>query len=187
MIDYKVINMEIGKKIREIRQMNMLTQQELADRCELSKGYISQLERDLTSPSIATLINILQCLGTDFKEFFYDASDTQVVFREEDFFESENDKLKHKVKWIVPNSQKNAMEPIIMELPQGGMSVEESPHSGEEFGYVLEGIIELKLGSKKYRAKKGESFYYEAVSNHSIRNVGKKRALILWVASPPNF
>ena len=41
-----------------------LTQEELADRSELSKGFISQLERDLTSPSIATLMDILQCLGT---------------------------------------------------------------------------------------------------------------------------
>ena len=56
--------MEIGKKIRELRMMKGLTQEELADRSELSKGFISQLERDLTSPSITTLIDILQCLGT---------------------------------------------------------------------------------------------------------------------------
>ena len=62
--------MEIGKKIKELRVMKGLTQEELADRSELSKGFISQLERDLTSPSISTLVDILQCLGTDLKEFF---------------------------------------------------------------------------------------------------------------------
>lgn len=62
-------SIEIGKKIRDIRTQKGLTQEELADRCELSKGFISQLERDLTSPSIATLIDILQCLGTDLKSF----------------------------------------------------------------------------------------------------------------------
>ena len=56
--------MDIGKKIKELRVAKGLTQEELADRSELSKGFISQLERDLTSPSIATLMDILQCLGT---------------------------------------------------------------------------------------------------------------------------
>ena len=52
--------MEIGLKIKELRLKKQLTQEELADRCELTKGYISQLENDLTSPSIATLKDILQ-------------------------------------------------------------------------------------------------------------------------------
>ena len=56
--------MDIGKKIRELRIQIGLTQEELADRAELSKGFISQVERNLTSPSIATLTDILQCLGT---------------------------------------------------------------------------------------------------------------------------
>lgn len=62
--------MKIGGKIKELRIQKSLTQEELADRCELSKGFISQLERDLTSPSIATLVDILQCLGTNLEEFF---------------------------------------------------------------------------------------------------------------------
>ena len=62
--------MEIGRKIKARRQSLGLTQSELADRAELSKGFISQLERDLTSPSIATLMDILECLGTDLREFF---------------------------------------------------------------------------------------------------------------------
>ena len=64
--------MDIGKKIKELRVLTGLTQEELADRAELSKGFISQLERNLTSPSIATLIDILQCLGTNLNEFFSD-------------------------------------------------------------------------------------------------------------------
>ena len=64
--------MELGEKIKELRNKQGLTQEELADRSELSKGFISQLERDLTSPSIATLVDILQCLGTNLNEFFSD-------------------------------------------------------------------------------------------------------------------
>lgn len=79
--------MEIGSKLKELRMSKGLTQEELANRAELSKGFISQLERDLTSPSIATLVDILQCLGTDLKDFFCDDSDDQVVFRDSDYFE----------------------------------------------------------------------------------------------------
>ena len=57
--------MEIGVKIKQLRQQRGLTQEELASRTELTKGFISQLERDLTSPSIATLMDILEALGTD--------------------------------------------------------------------------------------------------------------------------
>ena len=77
--------MEIGKKLKELRIAKNLTQEELADRAELSKGFISQLERDLTSPSIATLVDILQCLGTDLKDFFSEETDEQIVFGSEDF------------------------------------------------------------------------------------------------------
>ena len=61
--------MSIGAKLKELRILKGLTQEELADRAELSKGFISQVERDLTSPSIATLMDILQCLGTTIGEF----------------------------------------------------------------------------------------------------------------------
>ena len=62
--------MSIGNRLKELRVLKGLTQEELADRAELSKGFISQVERDLTSPSIATLTDILQCLGTSLSEFF---------------------------------------------------------------------------------------------------------------------
>ena len=70
--------MDIGLKLKELRIQKSLTQEELADRAELSKGFISQLERNLTSPSISTLTDILQCLGTDLKEFFNEEEDLRL-------------------------------------------------------------------------------------------------------------
>lgn len=61
--------MKIGEKIKRLRVLNGLTQEELANRCELTKGFISQVERDLTSPSIATLVDILESLGTNLRDF----------------------------------------------------------------------------------------------------------------------
>ena len=79
--------MDIGAKVKELRTLKGLTQEELADRAELSKGFISQLERDLTSPSIATLMDILQCLGTTLGEFFNETAEEQIVFGKQDYFE----------------------------------------------------------------------------------------------------
>lgn len=179
--------MQIGEKIKRLRIEKQLTQEELANRCELSKGFISQLENDLTSPSIATLIDILEILGTNLKEFFSDDSQEKVTYKDEDMFETENEDLKYKLMWLVPNAQKNEMEPIMITLEPNGRYIEEEPHEGEEFGYVLSGTITLHLGDKKYKVKKGESFYYKPRVNHYISNPGKTQSKVIWISTPPSF
>ena len=62
--------MDLGNKIKQMRTMLDLTQEELANRCELTKSYISQLENNKTSPSLATLTQILEVLGTNLADFF---------------------------------------------------------------------------------------------------------------------
>ena len=177
--------MDIGNKLKELRVLKGLTQEELADRAELSKGFISQLERNLTSPSIATLMDILQCLGTTIGEFFNEAPDEQIVFGRQDYFEKFDTELQNEIKWIIPNAQKNIMEPILLTLMAGGSTSPDNPHEGEEFGYVLQGSVSIHLGNKIYKAKKGESFYFTADKKHYLTS--KNGASILWVSSPPSF
>ncbi|MCL2254753.1 MAG: XRE family transcriptional regulator [Lachnospiraceae bacterium] len=179
--------MDLGSKIKELRMQKGLTQEELADRSELSKGFISLLERDLTSPSIATLADILQCLGTDLKDFFTETTDEQIVFTASDYFEKIDDELGNKIEWIIPNAQKNIMEPLRLTLKPGGSTYPDNPHEGEEFGYVLSGGITIILGKRRIMVKKGESFYYKTDSTHYIKANEKKGATILWVSSPPSF
>lgn len=179
--------MNIGDRIKRLRIKNSLTQEELADRSELTKGFISQVERDLTSPSIATLVDILEGLGTNLKDFFNENLDEKIVFSKDDAFETENEDLKYNLKWIIPNAQKNAMEPILVELDQNGRTKEDSPHEGEEFGYVIGGSIFIHLGNETLKVKKEESFYFKANSNHYISNAGKTKAKIIWVSTPPSF
>ncbi len=177
--------MQIGKKIHRLRLQRGLTQQELADRCELSKGFISQLERDLTSPSIATLADILECLGTTPGEFFMETTDEKVVFSEEDMFVKEEDGSE--IVWLVPNAQKNTIEPITVTIEPGCTSKKDTPHEGEEFGYVLSGSGSLVLGDRSYKLKKGNSFYYYAKVPHYIENKGKTALKVIWISTPPNF
>lgn len=180
--------MEIGKKLKELRIQKGLTQEELADRSELSKGFISQLERNLTSPSIATLVDILQCLGTDLQEFFSEnPQEEQIVFHDSDYFEKIDEELKNKIEWIIPNAQKNIMEPIRLTLEPGGSTYPDNPHEGEEFGYVLSGSISITLGKKTIRAKKGEAFYFTPNTTHYITGNIKTGAVLIWISSPPSF
>jgi len=179
--------MKIGEKIRRLRIQNGLTQEELADRCELTKGFISQLERDLTSPSIATLVDILECLGTNLRDFFNDRIQERIVFPANDAFVKEDNDLLHRVEWIVPNAQKNMMEPIIVTLEPGGSTEPQDPHEGEEFGYVLKGSVYIYLGKNKHKAGHGDCFYFMPNAPHYIANAGKTKAKVLWVATPPSF
>ncbi|EOS26329.1 hypothetical protein C806_01064 [Lachnospiraceae bacterium 3-1] len=179
--------MDIGHRMKELRIQYGLTQQELADRSELSKGFISQLERNLTSPSVSTLLDIIQCLGTTPAEFFTDQEPEQIVFRQEDYFIKENEELHHIIEWIVPNAQKNAMEPVLMTLSPHGASEIYLPQETEEFGYVLKGSIKLHYGACSFVVKQGESFYFKAGKKHYIENCGGREATVLWISTPPSF
>ena len=76
---------EIGRKIKQLRIQKGLTLEELASRSELTKGFLSQLERELTSPSIATLNDIVEALGSSLAEFFKEEEQEQLVFHKRIF------------------------------------------------------------------------------------------------------
>ena len=177
--------MYIGHKIKQLRVQNGLTLEELASRSELTKGFLSQLERNLTSPSISTLEDILEALGSSLSDFFKEEKDEQTVFQKKDFFVDERDD--YTINWIVPNTQKNDMEPILIEIPQGGKSFSVRPHGGEEFGYVVDGTAVLIAGDKRYVIKKGETFYMTGKDFHYITNEKAKMAKIIWESTPPLF
>ncbi|WXR61820.1 cupin domain-containing protein [Peptostreptococcaceae bacterium AGR-M142] len=182
-----MVSLQIGAKLKRLRILNGLTQEEIASRCDLTKGFISKIERDLTSPSIATLMDILEALGTDLKSFFNESEDEKVVYKKDDIYESINSELNHKIHWLIPNSQKNEMEPILMELKPFGKTDLDLPHNGEEFGYVIKGSITLYVGNKKYKVKKGESFYFKPDREHKIENNSNKETILIWVSTPPSF
>ncbi|MBQ0079782.1 MAG: cupin domain-containing protein [Eubacterium sp.] len=175
----------IGQKIKNLRVENGLTQSELADRSELTKGFISQVENGNTLPSIPTLVDLLQCLGTDLKHFFGDDEDKQIVFKEEDYFEKIDESLLNKIEFIVPNAQKNMMEPILLTLEPGGSTYPDNPHEGEEFGYVISGEVTVVIGGTTQKAKKGETFYYVAKDTHYLKS--NRGAKVIWVSTPPSF
>ena len=179
--------MEIGEKIKRLRVRLGLTQEELASRTELTKGFISQLERDITSPSIATLMDILEALGTNVSEFFSERADEKVVYEAGDMFIKEESDLGCAIRWLVTDAQKNALEPILVTIAPGGATARQDPHEGEEFGYVLTGAVILVCGEQKYKVRRGDSFYFHPAGVHYVSNGGKTEAKLLWVSTPPSF
>lgn len=177
--------MDIGSKIKRLRLANGLTLEELANRSELTKGFLSQLERDLTSPSITTLENILEALGTTLQEFFNEKVAEQIVFKQEDFFINKQDD--YTVSYIIPNAQKNEMEPILIELNNDNHSMIIDPHDGQEFGYVIQGKISLIYGEKIIDLKKGETFYIKGGVSHYLKNNSNAASKVIWVSTPPLF
>ena len=180
------IEEQIGARIKNLRNQNGLTQEELADRTELTKGFISQLERGLTAPSVSTLQDIVEGLGTNLSDFFHEDEDLQVVFPKEECCEKE-DENGNLTTWLVATAQSKSIEPILVKLQPRQQLVEDKPHEGEEFGYVLEGKIRIHYGDKTYIASKGDSFIYPANRRHKISAASRKGATFLWISTPPSF
>ena len=182
----KVDGSSIGERIRMIRQAKSLTQEELASRADLTKGFISQVERNITSLSVESLLAILHGLDQKASTFFDETFDEQIVFRKDDRVELDKEQA-GTFEILVPAAQNRLMDPALAVLDPGEKTQEEEPHEGEEFGFVLTGGIEVTLGVKTYKVKKGECFYYKASKKHYLANRRKMRAVVLWVSSPPNF
>jgi transcriptional regulator with XRE-family HTH domain len=178
--------MKIGERIRNLRQSSNLTQEELAERANLTKGFISQIERDLTSISLDSLTQILEALDENISDFFRETSKEKIVYREKDRVAIEKEKIE-KFELLVPGSTNRRLEPILLTLHQGQATPKEKPHEGEEFGLVLQGRVNLRFGREVLKLKKGECFYLSAEKEHWLHNSGSKGAVILWISSPPSF
>lgn len=178
--------MTTGEKVRNLRLKMGLTQEELAERSDLTKGFISQLENNNTSPSIDTMEGIVAALGLTMAEFFREQAEVPVVFSADDSFGRAYDSGLT-IQWLVPSAQKNMMEPTLMELKPGGKSKRYNPFEGESFGYVLKGSLELQLGSETHTIVAGDCFYFAADRVFQLVNHSEAMAQWLWVLTPPNF
>lgn len=179
--------MKIGARIRSLRQLSELTQEELAERAGLTKGFISQVERDLTSISLDSLIQILDALGEKISDFFGDIEKEKIVYRMKDRVDLQKRNGVKGFSLLVPGSTNRLMEPVILTLGPRECTEKEQAHPGDELGYVLRGRVAIHFGKEAHRAKEGECFYFIADRDHFIKNTGSDDAVILWVTTPPAF
>ncbi len=176
--------MEIGSKIKNLRVQKNLTQEELGERTDLTKGYISQLERDLSSPSMETFFSILEVLGCTPEEFFSEEMQIQkVIYSREEYTIYADEEKGYEIKWLVPESNENEMEPIFLKLFEKGEYKEFGPSLSDTFAYVLKGAVCVEIGVKRFYAKTGETIYYRATERHQIFNDYQGESQLLLVAT----
>ncbi|MBK7140748.1 MAG: helix-turn-helix transcriptional regulator [bacterium] len=180
------MNLKIGEKIRALRLASDLTQEELADRAQLTKGFISQLENDQTSISVDSLSDLLDALGVTLSEFFSDTTEEKVVFEPAERVPVEGWGVS-KFELLVPGSTNNLMDPILLEIKPGEKMEPRGPHAGEQFGYVLNGTATLRIDKKTFTVPSRHCFYFESDRTHQVMNNGRTVVKLLWVITPPQM
>jgi transcriptional regulator with XRE-family HTH domain len=178
--------MDIGRRMKELRLGSGLTQEELAARTSLTKGFISLLERNKTSVSLDTLSHILTVLGESLSNFFAPEESRTVVFQKKDRVLVEESGIA-KFELLVPASTNWLMDPSLLTLAPNEQLGPHEPHSGEEFGFVLRGGLIIGLGRTRYNAKRGDCFYYKAEQKHFLANSGVSEAVVLLITAPPQM
>ena len=178
----------VGQKIKTLRLASDLTQEELANRAGLTKGFISQVENEKfqTSISIESLSDILDVLGVSLSEFFMETESEQIVYKQSDRSQIENTGAS-RFEILVPGSTNNIMDPILIELQPGEKLEEKEPHPGEQFGYVLKGSVTIVINKEKHKISKGNCFYFTSDKPHQMINENNKPVTFIWVTTPPQM
>ena len=178
--------MKIGDKIKKLRLAHSLTQEELAGRSDLTKGFISQLERDQASPSIATLKDILDVFSLSLAEFFLETeSKEKIVYACEDRKDIYDDHAG--IELLIPGAHDNQFDVALVSLAKG-QYIADAGHEGEEFGFICKGKVKIVLEhAGTHLAKKGECFFFRSNQEHTISNPADRPAQFLWVVAPSTF
>jgi len=179
--------MEIGHLIRALRRKQKISIEQLAERTGLSTGLISQLERDLTGPSVASLWKISKALNVSINYFFegYEESDPIVRKSDRKKIQLPNSNITYEL--LCPNLQK-AIEMLLVQIEPGECSTEDKiSHEGEECGYVISGTLKVKWGDKEYILEEGDSIYFDSTVPHRYVNCGAVTSISVWAMVPPSF
>ncbi len=176
----------LGSRLREHRRALGYTLQEVADATNLSVGFISQLERDLTSPSLASLAAIAQFLQTHVSEFLVMPGASSSVSRPKDrelHSFTKGGQIFERISATFPGHLLNAV--IIQKAP--GYRSELSRHEGEELYYVIEGSITIELDNRQIILHAGDSMHFESGRSHSTWNHTTNTTRILVVCTMDVF
>jgi transcriptional regulator with XRE-family HTH domain len=177
----------LSTKLKQLRTQKKLTQKELAQKVKCTPAYICQLENGKADPSISTLKKISTALGITIIDFFRTDFAEKVILKKRDREVVKFPKSKTTIETLIPNPGNKKMDARIAFIGPGGGSRGAYHHEGEEFGYVIQGELELSYSGENYLLAPGDSFYLESQIEHEFRNKGGEEAIVLWVNHPPSF
>lgn len=188
------IEITVGEKIKQIREMKKVSLEELADRSGMEVGMVQKIEQEKNVPSLAPLIKIARALGVRLGTFLDDSdSFGPVVVRSGEYhkgarFTSQSSEAREHLNFFSLAFDKAGrnMEPFIVDIEPGLQSdYMLSSHEGEEFIYVLDGEIEINYGKEIYTLGKGDSIYLDSIVLHNVHAANKNAARILAVVYAP--
>lgn len=181
---------DIGGKIKELRVSKNLTLKELSEKVQLSIGFLSQLERGLTNVAVDSLEKIAEALEVDLSYFFsIPKSNNKSILRsyEQEIFQVVNSQF---INYHLTNDLENkVMVPRLVQILPSNTEedVTNYNHEGEEFVYVLEGILTLYLDNEKYELYPGDSIHINSTTPHNWANYTNKLVKLLAVNTPNHF
>lgn len=182
--------MSLGKRIRDLRIKQERTITSLAEEVGVTPSLISQVERDLSSPSVSTLKSIALALDVPISYFFEGEQDERSsvsIVRVNNRKKLILPKSHMTYELLSPGFRKN-MQVIMTDLEPGGVSGEFAMgHGGEEWCIILDGTVEYYLSPEKYVLKDGDCIYYDATIPHRVKNIGNTKVRIISAISPGCF
>lgn len=166
--------MEIGINIKKIRKQQNRTLQDVADTCGFTKSLLSKIENGLVVPPVATLSRIAGALGVKVSVLLEEGQNNGAVFTQAGAAESgprvKTDKG-YEFYTFASEFQSKKMQPCLFMAKKGEVVEHSLSHSGEEFIYMLEGEMKVKVGSIEYILNPGDSLYFNSLESHGIMPV----------------
>jgi transcriptional regulator with XRE-family HTH domain len=168
--------MDIGSKIRSIRNRKKITIAQMCEETGLSKGFISNVENNNTSPSISTLQTIAAFLKVPLPYLLLEKDDHMKVIRKNEREVSTSKKDDLKVEHL---ASRGGLSVRLVEFPPGASTGKKNAHEGEECHLVLKGKILAEQGEDSYILEEGDTFSWCASVPHHVKNIGDEIAKIL--------
>ncbi|WP_111734095.1 helix-turn-helix domain-containing protein [Roseovarius amoyensis] len=181
----------IGRKLRRLRRARDLTLSAVALEAGCSESMISKIETGRVMPSLTIMRGLTAALGVNVTAMFEDGDPQSIVSKRGSRPRLSHDTLRVGdgiiLESLIAQSNETSLQANIHIVLPGGASDGTIAHLGEEVGYVLEGELELTVGSESFLLAPGDSFHFNSNLSHGYRNMGDAVARILWVNTPPTF
>lgn len=176
----------MGRALRRRRQEIGKTMRQIAEQVGLSEGFISQIERGLSTPSLISLYNLASTLETSVDTLLAqvpqrDHSIVSDAAELPDYSLYKEERVYHLLQRGFPEAQLNS---CITHMPPGYVS-ELKRHEGEDFLFIIEGEMLYEVGGKEYVLRTGDTLHFPASLPHRARNIGASPARELWVGTTP--
>ena len=182
------MDLAVGRRIRELRRARQMSLETVVARTDLSIGFVSQIERGLSSPSLRVLATLADVLGVGIAALFGakpngDGASDSVVTRQPQRAELKLWRTGISKQLLSPAGAENRLNLFLVHMEPGGSTGDELyTHDGEEAGLVLEGEMILTVDAETWSLKTGDSFRFASRRPHRFSNpVDDAKAVVLWV------